>query len=100
VFEGVEFDWDTGNRLKCQKYGVLISDIEALFRTNPRVVLDVRHSLTETRMIAIGRGQNDRMIFVGFTMRQRDGDQLIRPITARYMREKEVRRYAQTGSAI
>ena len=31
------FDWDGGNRAKCQKHGVSIAEIEALFANNPRV---------------------------------------------------------------
>jgi uncharacterized DUF497 family protein len=73
---------------------VSLAEIEALFAADPLVVEDERHSIDEKRLIAIGVNQNGRMMFVGFTIRLRDGRQFIRPVTARYMREKEFFRYA------
>jgi uncharacterized DUF497 family protein len=32
-FDG--FDWDSGNRAKCQKHGVSIAEIESLFLGTP-----------------------------------------------------------------
>jgi uncharacterized DUF497 family protein len=35
VTDGISgFDWDSGNRDKCQKHGVSIAEIEALFKEN------------------------------------------------------------------
>ena len=31
------FDWDEGNREKCQKHGVSIAEIEDLFTQSPRI---------------------------------------------------------------
>jgi uncharacterized DUF497 family protein len=31
------FDWDDGNRSKCEKHGVSIAEIETLFVRGPRV---------------------------------------------------------------
>lgn len=31
------FDWDAGNRDKCQKHGVSIAEIEAFLRGDPKV---------------------------------------------------------------
>jgi uncharacterized DUF497 family protein len=87
-----DFDWDVGNRLKCQKHGVTIAEIEALF-VGARVAPDVSHSAAEDRYIAIGRNAQGRAIFVGFTFRVRERRRLIRPITARYMHGKEIDGY-------
>jgi len=97
-FEHVEFDWDSGNTEKCQKHGLSIDEIQKLFANDPLVVLDHVHSGVEERLLAMGRGPGGRMIFVGFTIRFRAGRRLVRPLTARYMREKEYLRYAKTSS--
>jgi uncharacterized DUF497 family protein len=84
------FDWDTGNRAKCQKHGVSIAEIEALFMRNPRIAPDPRHSQDEDRVIAMGRTSAGRPLFVAFTLREKNGELLIRPVTARYMHAKEI----------
>ena len=35
------FDWDAGNRDKCQKHGLSIAEIEAFFLKNPKVAPDL-----------------------------------------------------------
>ena len=87
------FDWDAGNVAKCQKHGVSISEIEALFRSGPAVYADPGHSLTEQRLRAIGRTEAGRAVIVAFTLRQRTDGVYLRPISARYMHAKEVSRY-------
>jgi uncharacterized DUF497 family protein len=49
------FDWDAGNVGKCQKHGVSIAEIEALFQGSVAVYADPDHSLDEQRLRAIGR---------------------------------------------
>jgi uncharacterized DUF497 family protein len=49
------FDWDEGNRSKCQKHGLSIAEIEAFFMRGPRVAPDPKHSADEVRFIAVGR---------------------------------------------
>lgn len=61
----------------------------------PMVVDDISHSNTEKRFIAVGQTPEERYIFIGFTLREKDGETLIRPITARYMHQREVERYEQ-----
>lgn len=39
-------------------------------------------------------------MFVAFTFRNRNGEQLIRPISARYMHEKEAREYEEKSTEI
>jgi uncharacterized protein len=77
------FDWDSGNLEKCQKHGVSADIIEALFDRPIR------------RLRAIGKTAEGRAIFVVFTLRRRGDDIFIRPISARYMHEKEVRNYEE-----
>ena len=91
------FDWDEGNRAKCQKHGVSIEEIEAVLRGQPRVAPDPAHSAYEDRLIAIGRNRHGRPLFVAFTIRERNQQRLIRPITARYMHTREIRRYEAAG---
>ena len=87
------FQWDEGNRNKCQKHGVSIVEIEALFTHLHHLVPDVAHSTTETRFLAIGRGGGARPILVAFTLRARQGETFIRPVSARYMHLKEIEAY-------
>jgi uncharacterized protein len=92
------FDWDIGNREKCQKHGVSIAEVEALLRADPQIAPAARRSLTEERFIAVGRTPGGRALFIAFTLRTRDGARLVRPISARYMQAKEIERYEATRS--
>jgi uncharacterized DUF497 family protein len=96
-FDETAFDWDNGNTGKCQKHGVSLAEIEALFRSDPLTAPDPAHSDEEDRLVAVGLTEHGRPVFVIFTYRQRGGKQLIRPVSARYMRQKEYRRYAKSG---
>jgi uncharacterized DUF497 family protein len=87
------FDWDDGNRTKCQKHGVSIDQIEALFLHGPLVAPDPKHSADEDRLIAVGRVGNGRPVFVAFTIRTKNHRRLIRPVSARYMHASEVAAY-------
>ena len=92
------FDWDEGNQEKCQKHGVSIGEIEALLSSDPGVAPDLHHSAQEDRFIAVGRNASGRPLFVAFTFRTKDGQRLIRPVTARYMHKKEIAGYEAKGS--
>jgi uncharacterized DUF497 family protein len=87
------FDWDAGNRAKCQKHGLSIAEIEALFEGEFAIFPDLAHSSGEQRLRAIGRGSNQRWIFCVFTLRAFAGAMFIRPISARYMHAREIRHY-------
>jgi uncharacterized protein len=87
------FDWDAGNRAKCQKHGVSVADIEALFSSPLLIVPDAAHSKTETRVRALGKTSTGRMVFLIFTVRLKGGRRLVRPISARYMHAKEIASY-------
>jgi uncharacterized DUF497 family protein len=93
------FDWDEGNRRKCQKHGLSIEQIEALFANNPRVGPDPKHSAAEDRLIAVGGTKTGRPVFVAFTLRMKGKSYLIRPISARYMHAREIEAYEKENSA-
>jgi uncharacterized DUF497 family protein len=80
------------------RHGVSIAEIEALFTGEFRVAPDLKHAEVEARYIAIGRGASGRPVFVAFTFRTFGDVRRIRPISARYMHDKELARYASEGS--
>jgi len=84
------FDWDSGNWPKCGKHGLSREEIERLFiEGQVKVAPDLKHTMPkENRYIAVGY-VNNRAVFVAFTFR----DNLIRPISARYMHAEEVENY-------
>jgi len=94
------FDWDRANREKCRKHGVSIAAIESIFRGSIAVVPDPAHSAAEERFKAIGVTDKGRHILIAFTLRARDGETFIRPISARYMHQKEVRHYEEAIAEI
>ena len=87
------FNWDDANTRKCEKHGMSIGEIESLFLGNPSIFPDIKHSESETRYIAIGKTMNDRFALVVFTYRTKGNSNFIRPISARYMHNKEVNYY-------
>jgi uncharacterized DUF497 family protein len=94
----IGFDWDRGNRNKCQKHGVSIAVIESLFHGPIAVFPDPEHSAREERFKAIGRAEDGRGVLIVFTLREHDGETLIRPISARYMRRKESEYYEEEAA--
>jgi len=93
-----EFDWDRGNRRKCQKHGVSILEIEDLFTRSPRIAPDPKHSEDEDLLIAVGRTNAGRPVFVAFTLRTKNKRRLIRPVTARFMHAKEIAAYEKESA--
>jgi uncharacterized protein len=95
------FDWDDGNRDKCQKHGMSIGEIEAVF-TGPVVILPDRENMSgERRLKAIGRTPAGRHAFIVSTWRaERAGSALLRAISARYMHKSEVESYEKAYSHI
>lgn len=92
------FEWDEGNWPKCGKHGVPKIEIEQVLRSDPLVLPDRHPQDVETRFDAVGKNSDGRYIFVVFTLRDREGKRLIRPISARYMHVKEIESYErQTG---
>ena len=85
------FDWDEGNAGKnWERHGVADFECEEVFFSQPLVVRhDPKHSQREARYYALGRTDQDRLLFVAFTVRQ----SLIRVISAREMTRRERRLY-------
>jgi uncharacterized protein len=87
------FDWDEGNRKKCQKHGVALNEIETALGGPLRVVPDPAHSAAETRYLGIGTTAAGRYVLIAFTYRTVGERRLIRPISARFMHAKEIQHY-------
>ena len=93
------FDWDQGNLEKCRKHGVPVQTIEWFFKVGDVYLApDYKHSQIEDRYLAVGRDEDGRPLFVAFTLRRKNGKSLIRPISARYMHQKEIEKYEQESS--
>ena len=87
------FEWDVGNRSKCQKHGVSLQEIEGVVTGNPAIEADP--SPAEPRFRAIGKTPAGRYMFLVFTLRRRAGAVWLRRISARYMHEKEIAWYEE-----
>ena len=85
------FDWEDGHWPKCVKHGVSPEEIEQVLLGNPSVMLDPHPD--EPRMRAIGRTKAGRFVFLVFMLRQDDVKTLLRPISARFMHQKEIDHY-------
>ena len=85
------FDWDEGNWPKCGKHGGSVQEIEQVFTGSPAVLPDP--SQNEPRMRAIGKTDAGRYVFLVFMLRKSGLKVQIRPISARYMGQKEIERY-------
>jgi uncharacterized protein len=92
------FDWDEGNRNKVLAHGVSIAEIENLLEGRVSVFPDLKHSDQEQRFLGIGQADTSRFIFVAFTKRIRHGKTLLRPISARYMHDKEIEHYEKASN--
>ena len=84
-------EWDQGNWPKCGKHGVSQAEIEEVLLNEPAVMPDPFPD--EPRMRAIGRTQQGRYVFLVFMLRTKDGQTQLRPISARYMHQKEIEHY-------
>ena len=93
------FDWDDGNAAKCQKHGVSVEEIEFVIRSGPFIQPDHKHSIDEARFIAIGPNPAGRLTFVVYTLRVSDEEEVVRPVSARFMHDKEIRRYVDQRRA-
>ena len=90
----VEFEWDEGNIDKSyQKHGISPNEAEEIFLDKKlKIEKDVKHSQEEERLIAFGKTNAGKILFVVFMMR----DKKIRVISARITNLKERRRYEKT----
>lgn len=85
------FDWDDGNWPKCGKHGVPRDEIEQVLLGTPAVMADPHPD--EPRMRAIGKTASGRYVFLVFMLRSIGGQKMLRPISARYMHQKEIDHY-------
>lgn len=85
------FDWDEGNWPKCGKHGVSREEVEHVLMGTPAVMPDPHPD--EPRMRAIGMTGAGRYVFLVFMLRKIDGQTLLRPVSARYMHQKEIDHY-------
>jgi uncharacterized protein len=81
-----------------KKHGVSIVEIESLFSRDVSIAPDLQHATHEERYKAVGATERGRGVFVAFTMRRRNGEVLIRPVSARYMHQEEVRYHEKETS--
>ncbi|KUG22266.1 hypothetical protein ASZ90_007998 [hydrocarbon metagenome] len=90
------FEWNDGNIDKNWiKHGVSPSECEQMFFNQPLVVAeDSVHSEAEERLFALGRTDDERLLFAVFTVRK----DKIRIISARDMSSKERKVYKQYES--
>ena len=94
IIPGMEiaaFEWDDGNWPKCGKHGVSRREIEEVLLGTPAVMADPHPD--EPRMRAIGKTSAGRYVFLVFMLRESDGQTKLRPISARYMHQKEIDHY-------
>ncbi|MCY4614699.1 MAG: BrnT family toxin [Nitrospira sp.] len=95
------FEWDEGNRRHCQKHGLSPKEIEHfLQQDNLLVAPDVLHAEQEERYLAVGLASTGKPMLVIFTLRKVDETVRLRPISARYMHEKEARKYEEESAKI
>ena len=85
------FDWDDGNWPKCGKHGVSRAEIEDVLLNTPAVMPDPHPE--EPRMRAIGKTVAGRYVFLVFMVRKFDDQLFLRPISARFMHQKEIDHY-------
>jgi len=87
----VGFDWDEGNWPKCATHGVSREEIEEVLLNTPAVMPDPHPD--EPRMRAIGKTAAGRYVFLVFVLRGMKSQIFLRPISARFMHQKEVDHY-------
>jgi len=85
--EFVGFEWDQGNIEKnWLSHRVTPQEAEQVFFNAPLVVADnIKHSRTEKRYFVLGQTDEDRPLFIEFTVR----NGRLRVISARDMNRKE-----------
>ena len=90
----IAFEWETGNKDKnWQKHKVDAKEAEEVFFNIPLLsVLDEKHSTKELRFQALGKTNDNRKLFVSYTIRSNK----IRIISIRDMNKKEKNIYDKT----
>lgn len=83
----IDFDWDDGNYFKSlHKHEVSAQEAEEIFINAPFIMnQDAGHSAREQRYQALGKTNEERKLFVAFTLR----NSKVRVISARPMNKYE-----------
>jgi len=89
--EPIEFEWDNGNLDKnLKKHNVTNQEAEEIFGIDPFIAVeDKKHALNEKRFQALGKTNQNRKLFLSFTVRK----DKIRIISVRDMNKKERNQY-------
>lgn len=88
-FDAEGFEWDHGNRRKVERR-MEVPVAEAAFLGEPMMFYDGGHAEVEPRWFLMTR-VGSRHVFLVFTRRGKK----IRVISARYMHDREVKKYAK-----
>lgn len=90
----LEFEWDKGNKDKnLKKHGISDKEAEEIFNNVPLLVsLDKKHSTRiEVRYHALGKTDKNKVLFISFTVRNRN----VRIISARKASKIERNKYVK-----
>jgi uncharacterized protein len=87
----ITFNWEHGNKDKNWiKHQVDVKESEEVFFNKPLILMeDIVHSQKEDRLIALGKSNHSRHLYLVFTIR----DEVIRIISARDQSKKERKYY-------
>jgi uncharacterized protein len=85
------FDWDSRNWPKCGKHGVSRAEIQEVLLGAPTILADPHPD--EARMRAIGKTVAGRYVFLVAMVRKIGSQAKLRPISARFMHQKEIEHY-------
>lgn len=88
-------EWDDGNREKCLKHGVSQAEIEFVLMSQSLMIFPDPFS-GEERHRGIGKNARGRYVFLVWTERHGTHTLLLRPISARYMHQKEIDHYERS----
>jgi hypothetical protein len=91
VQECIGFQWDRHNVQKnLEKHNVSPVESEQTFFNRPLIIVkDIQHSQEEDRYYALGKTDQDRRLFIAFTIRKK----LIRVISLKDMNKKKRKIY-------
>jgi len=91
----IEFEWDEGKAFaNLKKHGISFQEAIKVF-DDPYAVTDLDEiNRGETRWRTVGMVEGLLILFVAHTIRDEDGDEIFRIISARRATRKEEQRYA------
>ena len=97
--DGLKFEWDAVKRgLNLAKHGVSFEEASSVFYDEAALLIDdPEHSLDEARFVMLGMSQKARILVVCHCYR--DGEAVIRIISARKATRGEMEMYVARGEA-